>query len=54
MKIKASLEGVRTKKNVTDDVTQTLVFNIYVSADQIGKINEFYRKPLEITIEEAK
>ena len=25
-----------------------------ISADQIGKINEFYRKPLEITIEESK
>lgn len=52
MKLKASLESVKTRKNVTDDVIQTIVFNVYGSADQIGKLNEMYRKPIEITIEE--
>ena len=53
MKLKASLESVNTRKNVTDDIIQTITFNVYGSADQIGKLNEFYRKPIEITIEEV-
>lgn len=54
MKIKASLEKITTKKNVTDDIIQTIVLNIYVRADEIGELQTMYRKPLEITIEESK
>ena len=54
MKLKASLESVKTRKNVTDDVIQTVVFNIYGTADQIGALNELYRKPIEIEVTEAQ
>lgn len=54
MDLRASLESVRTRKNVSDDVVQTIVLNIYTSSDEIGKLNEFYRKPLKVTIEEAQ
>ena len=54
MKAKASLEKIQTRKTVTDDIIQTVTFNIYVSADEIGKLNEFYHKPLEITIQESE
>lgn len=53
MKIPASLESVRTKKDVSDNIVQTLVFNVWVSADQIGKLNELYKKPITITVEEV-
>ena len=51
IKLKASLEAVKTRKNVTDDVIQTITLNIYTTADQIGALNELYRQPLEITLE---
>ena len=50
MKIKASLESVKTRKNVTDDIVQTVVFNVYVTADQIGQLQTFYRQPIELEI----
>ena len=53
MRLKASLESVKTRKNVTDDVIQTVTLNIYGTADQIGKLNELYRKPIEIEISEV-
>lgn len=53
MKFKASLEQIKTRKNVTDDVIQTVVLNIFVQPDEIGKLNNLYRKPLEVTIEES-
>lgn len=54
LKLKASLEAVKTRKNVTDDIVQTIVFNIFGDAKEIGELNEFYRKPLIITIEETE
>jgi len=54
MKLKAVLEQIRTRKNVSDDVIQTLVLTIYADCDQLGVLNTFYRKPLEITIEETR
>ena len=54
IKINASLESIKTRKNVTDDVVQVIVFSIWTSSDVIGKLNEFYRKPIELTIEELK
>lgn len=54
MKLKASLEAVKTRKTVMDDIVQTIVLNIYGSADQIGELNSLYRKPLEVTLEEVK
>jgi len=53
MKLKASLEAVKTRKNVTDDIVQTIVLNVWGSAEQIGQLNALYRKPLEVTIEEV-
>lgn len=52
MKLKASLEAVKTRKNVTDDIIQTLILNVYGTPQDIGELNKFYAKPLEITIEE--
>ena len=54
MKIPASLESVRSKKDVTDDVMITLTFHVWCSPDEVGKINALYKKPIEITIEESK
>jgi hypothetical protein len=54
VKLKASLESVKTRKNVTDDIIQTITLNIYGSADQIGELNTLYRKPIEIEITEVK
>ena len=53
LKFKASLEVVKTRKNLTDDIIQTVTFNIYASADDIGKLNELYRRPIELTVEES-
>jgi hypothetical protein len=53
MKLKASLEAVRTKKDTSDDIVQTIVFNVFATPDQIGMLNELYKKPIEITIEEV-
>lgn len=54
LKLKASLEAVKTRKNVTDDIVQTIVFNIFGNAQEVGQLNDFYRKPLLITIEETE
>lgn len=54
MKIPASLEAVRSKKDVTDDVTITLVFNVWCDPEMVGKLNALYKKPLEIEVTEAK
>ena len=54
MKIPASLESVRSKKNVTDDITITLTFNVWCTPDDVGKINALYKKLIEIEITEAK
>ena len=53
MKLRASLEAVKTRKNVTDDILQTIVLNIWASAEEIGKLNTLYRKPIIIDIEET-
>ena len=53
MKINASLEAVRSKKDATDDIEQTIVFHVWVTADQIGELNSFYRKQLRLTLEEV-
>jgi hypothetical protein len=54
MKIPASLESVKSRKSITDDVTITLVFNVWCSPDEIGALNSLYKKPIEITVEEVK
>ena len=54
IKLPASLESVKTRKNVSDDILQTIVLNVWGSAEQIGKLNELYKRPLTITIEETK
>lgn len=54
LKIPASLEAVKSRKSVTDDVTISLVFNVWCTPDDVGKINALYKKPIEITIEESK
>lgn len=50
--VNGSLEAVRSKKSATDDIEQTLVFNIWTTPDTIGQLNTFYKKPIRITIEE--
>lgn len=54
MKLPASLESVRSKKDVSDNVVITLVFNVWCSAEDIGKINALYKKPIELEITESK
>jgi hypothetical protein len=54
VKVPASLESVRSKKNVTDDVTITLTFNVWCSPEDVGNISALYKKPIEIEIMEAK
>ena len=54
MKIKASLKGVRSNKDEKEDITQTLIFHVWATPEEIGRINALYLKPIEITIEEAK
>lgn len=52
MQIKGSLEKVASRKNVTDDITQSITFHVFATAEEIGRLNALYRKPLRITVEE--
>lgn len=57
MKLNASLESVKTRKNVTDDIIYTVTFNIYPSEDppaEIGLLTTMYKKPIQITVQEVK
>lgn len=41
---------------MTDDIVYTVVFTIYpeVAVSDIGMLQALYRRPLELTIDEAK
>ena len=57
MKIKASLESVSTRKDVSDNIIYKVVFTIYPMEnppDEVGVLQTFYKKPLELTIQEAQ
>ena len=56
MKLKASLESVKTRKNVTDDIIYTVTFNVYPQtnpAAEVGLLQTFYKKPIEIEVQEV-
>jgi hypothetical protein len=55
MKIKASLEGVNTRKDVSDNIIYKVVLTVYpTSEEEIAQIMKFYRRPIEISIEESQ
>ena len=54
MKIKASLEAVKSRKNVSDDIVQSVTFNIYGTPDQIAELLKFYQQPIEIEVREVQ
>ncbi len=54
MVLPASLESVRSRKDVSEDVIITLTFHVWCSAEDIGRINELYKKPITLHIQEAK
>jgi len=54
MKLKASLESVKTRKNVSDDIVQSVTINIYGRPDEIAELLKFYQQPIEIEITEVK
>jgi hypothetical protein len=53
MEFQASLEAVKTRKNVTDDVIQTVVFNIYGTPEEVAALLALYRQPIKITVEKS-
>lgn len=48
------MESIKTRKNVSDDVIQTIVLNVYVAPEEIGALNALYKVPLEISLEIVK
>jgi hypothetical protein len=57
LKIKASLEGVSTRKDVSDNIIYKVVFTVYPidsPAAEVGLLQTYYKKPLELTIEESE
>ena len=56
MKIKASLDAVKSRKDVSDNVIYTAVFTLYpghMEAAEIATLMTFYKVPLEIEIKEV-
>ena len=56
MKIRASLEGVSTRKDVSDNIIYKVTFTVYPQENppaEIGLLQTFYRKPIEIIVQEA-
>lgn len=50
--LKASLESIKTRKNVTDDVIRTVVFHVWSDDPAVmARLDALYRQPLEIAIE---
>lgn len=54
LKLNASLKSVRTQKDITEDVLQSVTFHIWGTAEEIGALNALYKLPLSLTIEEKK
>ena len=54
MKIKASLESVKSRKTVTDDIVYTATFTLYPGVSDMSVLMMFYRKPIEIEVEEVQ
>ena len=54
MKLKASLESVKSRKNVTDDIIYSVTFAVYPANEaEIAALLMFYRRPIEISITEV-
>ena len=57
MKIKASLDAVKSRKDVSDNVIYTAVFTLYpghMEAAEIATMMTFYKVPLEIEVKEVQ
>jgi hypothetical protein len=53
LKLNASLEAVKTRKNVSDDIIRTIVLNVYInSSSDLAELDLMYRKPLQLILEE--
>ena len=54
MKIKASLEAVKSRKNVTDDIIYSATFTFYPANEaEIAALLMFYQRPIEVNITEV-
>ena len=56
MKLKASLESVKSRKNVSDDIVYSVTFAVYPDKMEpllIGTLMTFYKCPIEIEITEV-
>jgi hypothetical protein len=57
MKLKASLEAVQTRKDISDNIIYMVKFSVYPQANppaEVGVLQTFYKKPIEIEITEVK
>ena len=54
MKLKASLEAVKTRKDASSDIVQTVVLNVFARPDELAELMKFYQQPIEIEITEVK
>jgi hydroxyethylthiazole kinase-like sugar kinase family protein len=54
MKIKASLEAVKSRKTVVDDIVYSVTFTVYpTNQAEIAALLMFYKRPIEIDVKEV-
>lgn len=55
LKLKASLEAVRSRKDVSEDILYRVVFTVYPqNVSDIAMLTAPYQSPIQISIEETK
>ena len=54
MRLKASLESVKSRKNVSDDIVYSVTFAVYPANEaEIAALLMFYKRPIEVEVKEV-